>query len=398
MWKFEGSMKTVVLRGPVFTLSGYGTHCRQIARWLLEKGVDFKIDALQWGMTPWLLDPTHQNGFIGDLMKRASPTQVKPDVSIQVQLPNEWNQTLANYNVGVTAGVETDKCNPQWVTACNAMQKVIVPSKHTLACLLNTATLSNQSLRDVDIVPESFIDECLLPPSTTTIANLNFSTDFNFLVFGQLTGNNKDNDRKSIMNTVQWLLEEFRDNKNVGIILKINAGKNSLMDRETVVRLVNELAKLHRVGVYPKIHLVHGHMSDNDVASLYYHPKVKALITATRGEGFGLPILEAAACGLPVIATGWSAHTEFLSLGKYIKLQYVLNTVHQSRIDNNIFVEGAKWAEVDEIDFKKKTRKFYEKPEIPKRWAQDLSSLIRENYSFSAISKRYDDVIGSIIL
>jgi glycosyltransferase involved in cell wall biosynthesis len=130
---------------------------------------------------------------------------------------------------------------------------------------------------------------------------------------------------------------------------------------------------------------------------MYKHPHVKALVSATRGEGFGLPLLEAAACDLPVIATGWSAHTEFLGLGRYVDLPCTLQTVPKERLDNRIFMPGAKWAEVSEQDFKRRVRKFRTSVATPREWAKELGVKIREKYSQDAIasawSVAFDDVI-----
>jgi glycosyltransferase involved in cell wall biosynthesis len=120
-------------------------------------------------------------------------------------------------------------------------------------------------------------------------------------------------------------------------------------------------------------------------------------VTATRGEGYGLPILESAASDLPVIATGWSGHTDFLSEGKYIPLDYTLTQIHASRADGKIFVPGAKWAEVSEDDFKKKVKKFRNSNTIPVEWAKELGKKIRQNYSQEAIQTIYDEKLGGLL-
>ena len=139
-------------------------------------------------------------------------------------------------------------------------------------------------------------------------------------------------------------------------------------------------------------------MPRKTMASLYNSEKVKALVSCSRGEGFGLPMIEAAAAGLPVMATDWSAHTEFLNLGRWIKFDYELSPVSQNRVDNNIIMPGAQWAEVQEKDFKKKMRKFYEGDQVPRKWAQDLSLKIKENYGWKNIMRIYDDALSEIIL
>lgn len=387
--------KKVLLRGPVLTQSGYGVHCRQVAKWLLQKeDIDVKFNALPWGETPWYINPNSLNGLIGKIMERSIEPKEKFDVSIQLQLPNEWNNSLAEFNIGMTAGVETDKCNPAWINCINGMQRVIVPSTHVKKCFENTGNI-NVSCQ---IIPESYPDtwdDSLLESKEFEV--MDFSTDFNFLILGQLTGNNAFNDRKNMFFTIKWICETFKDDKNVGIVIKTNIGRNTILDRKNVINLMSQLIGECRQGPYPKIHLIHGEMSDNEIYSLYKNKKIKALVAATRGEGYGLPILEAAVCGIPVITTGWSGHMDFMSKGKFVNLDFSLENIHPSRVDGNIFLEGMKWAFPKEEDFKKKIQKFRSFNLIPNQWANSLSQTLKEEYSFQKICKSYDEFLGDII-
>ena len=166
--------RSVVLRGPVLTQSGYGVHARQIARWLLERhDVDVCFVATPWGDTPWLLDQNACSGLVGEIMKRSvSPEAAsKKDVSIQLQLPNEWDAKLSRVNVGVTAAVETDRCHPDWIAACNSMDAIIVPSQHSAASLTNTGAI----VKPLHIIPEAFSDAITLPELDRKSTRLNSS-------------------------------------------------------------------------------------------------------------------------------------------------------------------------------------------------------------------------------
>jgi len=385
-------MKTVLLRGPSLTQSGYGVHCRQLARWLLSRhDLDVKFGTLPWGDCPWMLDSNLHGGLVGEIMKRTVPHDTKADVTIQLQLPNEWDTSLAHINIGITAGVETDRCSPEWVTACNKMTAIVVPSQHTKACLTNTGAVT----RPLYVIPEAYSTAISEPPIDLT---LDFDTPFNFLVFGQLTGNNPENDRKNIFYTIKWLCEAFKDDPEVGIILKTNTGRNSLIDRNMTRNLLTGVINESRRGSKsPKAYLLHGDMTDGEVAALYKHPKVKALVTLTRGEGYGLPILEAAASGLPVIATGWSGHLDFMKHGKYVSIYYQLADVHPSRVDGKIFVKGSRWANASEEDFKKRVTKFKQSPMIPKQWATELAPVLLEKYNLDAVCKQYDAALKEYV-
>ena len=384
-------MKRIVVRGPLLSESGYGNHSRQVFRWLLNKhpDADIRVQALPWGTTSWYLNPDAEGGLIGEIMKRSGQIEGVYDLSFQIQLPNEWDPTIAKFNVGITAVVEADVCNKTWIDNCNTMNAVVVPSTFCEKTLRKTGNVSTPII----VIPESFTKESI---DDSSKIDVDFDTSFNFLVVGTLTGNNPFNDRKNIFFTLKWLCEEFANDPDVGIIVKTNVGRGTRMDWNQIENVIARAVGEVRKGPYPKIHIMHGIMSNSEIAGLYKHPKVKALVSATRGEGFGLPILEAAASSLPVATTEFSGHMDFMGQGKFIRFEYDLNQIHESRCDDNIWIRGSKWADVREADFKKKLRKFKVSSAVPKQWADELSTKLRRSHSPESIDNEYESKLGRI--
>jgi len=383
-------MKTVILSGPMMTSSGYATHASQIAMWLLSKqNLDVKFHLTPWGQTMWRLNETDRDGLNGEIMRRSNPP-TKADVAIHVKLPNEFTTDLGNVNIGISAMVECDRCNPKWVEICNKMNAIVVPSLHAAASLTNSGTVNVP----LHVVNEAYNGACVKNDLPTLP---DFETPFNFLLFGQLTAADARTDRKNIFNTIKWFCEAFKGNDDVGLVIKTNLGKNTKIDRANTKKLLEDLLRQVRRAGKPKVTLLHGDMSDEEVAALYRHPQIKAMVTLSRGEGWNLPACEAAASGLPIIATNWSAHTEFLNLGKFVKIDYTLQQIPPQRVDNNIFTPTARWAEASEHDFKSKILKFHERPEIPTQWARELQPKIVEKLSLDEIFKSYDAAIGDLL-
>ena len=385
-------MKTVLLRAPVLTLSGYGVHARQVARWLFEQEerleLDIAVEPLNWGHTGWLTDVEAEDGLVGRVLQASENTKPFYDVTIQLQLPNEWNPMLGAFNIGITAGVETDRCNPAWVDAINQMNLVIVPSEFVKKTFIDTARMKAGELNTpIVVIPESFIDEVSTQEQCSI--SLDLPTKFNFLVFGQVTGNNPENDRKNLAYTLKWLAEALADRLDVGVIVKSNLARNTKIDRLACTNMFMKLVEEIKRGPGPRFYLLHGNMKNQEVVGLYRHPSVKALVSLTHGEGFGLPILEAASCGLPVIAPDWSGHMEFMKHGRFLKVEHKIGPIHESRVDNQIFVPGAQWAYPSEQDAKRKFVKFVEAPVIPKQWAMELKEKLLNLYSFETISSEY---------
>jgi glycosyltransferase involved in cell wall biosynthesis len=384
--------KKILVRGPLLSESGYGNHARQVFRWLLSRHQDAEISVqiLPWGSTSWYVNPAAEGGLVGEIMKRSVEPNQKFDVSFQIQLPNEWSADLAHKNIGVTAVVESDKCNPEWIKCCNAMTAVVVPSSFCEKTLRSTGEVTSPII----VIPESFIPEVM---DKNAEINIDFETKFNFLLVGTITGNNPFNDRKNLFFALKWLCEEFSNDPDVGIILKASVGRGTKLDWGGVESSFRNAINQVRRGPFPKVHIVHGITSNSEIAALYRHPTVKALVAPTRGEGFGLPILEAAASGLPVIATEHSGHMDFMGKGKFVRLEYDMSPIHQTRVDNNIWMAGTKWAEVRESDFKKKVRKFKSSPDNPKQWALDLSKILIDTHNPGAIDEFYEISIGEIL-
>ena len=130
--------KKVLLVGPVLSNSGYGEHARCVLRSLIDNitKFDIYIHPTQWGHTSTNIDETPENRFILDCISRTQNYKGEYDISLQVALPNEW-KPLAKKNIGFTAAVETDRCNPNWIQACNQIDQVVVVSDHAGKSLSN---------------------------------------------------------------------------------------------------------------------------------------------------------------------------------------------------------------------------------------------------------------------
>ena len=329
----------VVVRAPLLSVSGYGVHSRQVFKWLeSRKDIEITSQVVQWGNTSWLINPDYEEGLIGRIINTSNPSgEQRHDVSFQVQLPDEWDPNLAKKNVGISAWVEATNCNPAWIEAANKMDAVVVPSTFIKSVIENTGKVTTK----IFVIPEWYHEA--IDDENFSDIDIDINTNFNFLSIAQFTGNTPETDRKNLFYTIKWFCEAFKDDPDVGLVLKTNHGKGTRIDRSLTHNKLRQLLGEVRKGEYPKVHLIHGNLTVPELCSLYKKDNIKCFLSLTRGEGFGLPLLEAAACELPVMVTNWSAHLDFLNLGKFIPINYQLEEIHKARIDDRIFLKGMKW-------------------------------------------------------
>jgi glycosyltransferase involved in cell wall biosynthesis len=386
----------ILLRAPLLSISGYGIHSRQVFQWLETlEGVDLVVDIVKWGMTAWNICGESENGLIKRIMSKSKPVdKEKFDYSFQVQLPDEWDTNLADINIGVTALVETDRCSPKWVDCCNRMDAIIVPSKFTKNVIKRSGSINHTWPKSVYVIPEWF-NENITNKNKEKI-KISLSSKFNFLLIGTITSRNAEDDRKNIFYTIKWICEEFKDEKRVGLVIKTSFGKGSQIDRQLTKQCIEQVISEVRVGKFPKINLIHGNMDSEEIASLYSVPKISCFVSATKGEGYGLPLIEAAASGMPVVATGWSGHTDFLKSGKYLSVDYNLEQIKESKVDDRVFVKGTRWADVSESSFKRKIRDAYKNHVKHKKNAVELQSYVTREFCKDAVIKTYNDFFEDI--
>ncbi len=306
--------KKILIRGPILSRSGYGEQARFALRSLRKHEDKFDIFIVNtgWGATGWTSQDDEERQYIDFLAQKTfhyTQNRGQFDLSLQVTIPNEWEK-LAPVNIGYTAGIETTKIAPQWVEKSRLMDKIIVTSNHSKKTLLNTSyqaydPATNKPVVKVSVTTPTEVVGYPVKLTDKKDVDLDLETDFNFLMVSQW------GPRKNILSSIQWFIEKFKDNPNVGLVVKGFVKNNCTMDfyqsENTLRKSIDPEAKC-------KVYLLHGDMSDGEMIGLYSHPKIKALVSISHGEGYGLPLFEAAYTGLPVVTTNWSGHCDFLNM------------------------------------------------------------------------------------
>jgi hypothetical protein len=399
----------LVFCGPIATRSGYGEHARDLLTSLFEMDkFNIKVISINWGNTPMnALDkdnPEHKK-----IIDAIIPgVQQQPEVWIQCTIPNEF-QPVGKYNIGVTAGVETDLCSGEWIEGCNRMNLVIVPSKHAKEVFVNTKyekrdKASNQSLGNIEVtVPIEVLHEGVrtdiynktLPQSENLKSVLDgIKEDFAFLFVGHWLKGDFGQDRKDLSGLIYTFLETFGDTENQpALLLKASSGTFSVTDRSKTLEKIELIKQMSKKKNLPNIYLLHGDLTDDEMNTLYNHEKVKALVSFTKGEGYGRPIAEFITSGKPVVVSGWSGHVDFVNPAFHTYLDGELKQIHKSAVWEGILNEGSSWFTVNYQSAAETLQKMYKKYNSFLSESKKSVKEIETKWSYNSMVEKFDGML-----
>ena len=389
-------MKTVVIASPVATQSGYGHHAREvIANFIEQRGKewDIKLVSLPWGHTPFTYPiPMDWNQRIIPL-----PLTMQPDVWVQITVPNEF-QSVGKYNIGITAGTEGDICPVAWIDNLNSMQLVIVPSEFTKMVFENTAKQNNKVITThIEVIPEYFDETIYNNKVSGSLSILDQVTEsFAFLSVGHWLQGQVGEDRKNIGGLIHCFFNTYKNQKDApALILKTSGATYSVMDRIEIESKINQIRNLFGNVKLPNVYLLHGDLTDEEMNLLYNHDKIKAMVSFTKAEGFGRPLLEFSTTGKPIIAPHYSGQADFLKKDFICALPGGLTEIHGTA-RNEFLIKGAKWFTPDFVyagKMMKKIKKNYKKwQELGKRQRYFVNST----FTKTAVASVYEKVLNIV--
>jgi hypothetical protein len=399
---------TLVFQGPIFTRSGYGDHCRDLMKSLRKMDkYDIKIIPLRWGNTP-------QNQVDGEsdfgrwmLERVITGIEQKPDVFMQVSVANEF-EPKGHYNIGVTAGVETTIAPKDFIDGSNKMDLIIVPSQFTKSNLGGTVYQQKdqatgqivgeiKTTTSIEVLFEGVDTEIFSKGSGNDVL-ANVKEDFCFLVVGHWLKGSLGNDRKDIgmaIKTFATVFQYLPKDKRPALVVKTSHAGFSVIDREETRRKIDEVLKSFG-DKCPSVYLIHGDMEETDMSNLYHHPKVKAMISFAKGEGYGRPMAEFTLAGKPIIASGWSGQMDFLPAEHSVLLEGSLTQVDESAADQFCMKE-AQWFTVNYSNAANKIYDVYNKYDSYLEKSKGLRENTLKNFTLEKMHDKFTELMDTYV-
>ena len=408
-------MKPLVLvTGPPATRSGYGAHTRDLIWALIGMDkFDIHINSLRWGNTPMnALDENNpKDKLIIDRLMTSNSLTRQPDIHFQVSVPNEFTK-FGKYNIGITAGMENTIPKPEWIEGLNRMDVNIAVSEFVKSTFASAVydKLDDKTKQKVGEVKLMKPMEVLFEGADLNIykKTKEFSKElvdemksipekFVFLYTGHWLQGDLGQDRKDTGMLVKTFLETFKNKKRKpALLLKTSGSSFSIIDRNEILKKIEDIKALVS-GDLPNIYILHGDLLDEEMNELYNHPKVKAHITFTHGEGFGRPLLEACFSEKPIIAPNWSGQVDFLNKSNAVLLPGILTDVHKSAIPKEMLQENSQWFTVN-YQYASKVMidvfKNYKKYTLN---AKKLAIVNKGKFSLAAMNKKFENILNKYL-
>jgi glycosyltransferase involved in cell wall biosynthesis len=346
---------------PIDTYSGYGARSRDLVRAIIELDkYDVKIIPQMWGNTPWgFIEENPEWEFLNNHIWNQPQLHQQPEIWMQITIPNEF-QSVGKFNIGVTAGVETNMVPGDWIDGVNRMDLTLTSSEHSKKVFLDTIfqkinSRTNQPIEHTQVTKPI---EVLFEGADTEIYKVldkvdsfselnNIKEKFAYLFVGHWINGDVGEDRKNVGLLIKMFFEVFKNKKDKpALVLKTSQMGSSYVDRDDILRKIKTIAKSVNSKDLPNIYLLHGEFTDIEMNELYNHPKIKAMVNLTKGEGYGRPLLEFSLTKKPIITTNWSGHTDFLNPEFTTMLPGQLTNVHPSAA-NQWLLKESQWFSVD---------------------------------------------------
>tara|TARA_R110000822_G_scaffold45541_5_gene121765 strand:+ start:1442 stop:2728 length:1287 start_codon:yes stop_codon:yes gene_type:complete len=396
---------TFVISCPIDCYSGYSARSRDIVKALIELDkYDVKVLPQRWGNTPMgFIEDNPEWGFLNKHILQTPQPPSQPEIWCQITIPSEF-QPIGKYNIGITAGIETTIAPADWVEGCQRMNLVLGSSKHTIDVLKNSKFEKRDNntqqvvghiewTKDGDVLFEGANTEIYNKTTTPCMVDFNVKEDFAFLFVGHWMQGQMGEDRKNVGLLVKAFYETFKNKtKTPALILKTSTVSTSYMDRDELLKRIQAIKSSVKAYKFPNVYLLHGDFTDEEMNSIYNHSKVKAMISLTKGEGFGRPLLEFSLTQKPIITTNWSGHIDYLNPEYTTLLPGTMAKVHPSAA-NNMLLKEADWFNVDTGKVGSSLNDIFKNYKNYAIRGKRQAHLSKTNFSYEKMKEKIDEIL-----
>jgi glycosyltransferase involved in cell wall biosynthesis len=405
------SKPLAVVSCPIDTYSGYGARSRDFVKALIKSKPEWDVKVLgqRWGNTRFGYLKDHNEVELNSLI--IPKLTIKPKIWFQISVPNEF-QPVGEYNIGVTAGIETTVCAATWVQGVNRMDLVITSAQHGKRVFENSVYEMQddktkqpkgklQLSKPVEVLFEG-VDlskyKTVTGSSSITKELDKIKEQFCFLFVGHWLQGEHYQDRKNVGGMIEEFLHTFKHTSvKPALILKTQTSNSSILDRDKIIQKIDAVKASIGVDDLPNIYLVHGELTDSEVNELYNHRKVKSMISLTKGEGFGRPLLEFTTTGKPLITSGWSGQLDYLDKDLALLIGGTLETIHESAVVKDMLIPESKWFKYDSKEARTALKFVFKNYKKASRLSTKLGAKNKKEFSLDKMTEKLESILTEYV-
>ncbi len=302
-------------------------------------------------------EPPADHPLLADLVRRRRRRDVAQVGFCQADV---FRGIKGAYRIGWTM-LEVDGLPREWVDGCNRMDEVWVPAT------FNADTFRASGVSAPIRVMPLGVDIDYYHPGITGFRPSSRYIFLSVFEWGE---------RKGAELLLRAFAEEFKESEQALLLL-------SVYNRDPSVDVQAEVDKLNLPSSPPIVVMTNAEFADYQMGALYR--SADCFVLPTRGEGWGMPVLEAMACGLPTIATNWSGPADFLHDGVGYPLQVKSLVPAKARCP---YYEGFRWAEPDLEHLRFLMRQVFDRPEQARRKGAAAAAEVSSRYSLEHAAER----------
>ncbi|MCF6288994.1 MAG: glycosyltransferase [Proteobacteria bacterium] len=350
--------------------TGYAMSSQAIIKALDDAKVHISYKYVYGPNTPFPVPEKEDMGHnrLNIICKR--PFAKKPNISVVYGQGDVFARNQGKYKIGFTM-LEVDGFPEQWIKQANKMDEVWVPSE------FNKQTMLDSGLkRPIYKIPLG-VDCNYFNPQIKSLKNKN--KDYVFFT------NIEWGERKNPQMQLQQFNKTFKASDDVCLIAKLN-------NRDPSINLQQEIKNLKLQTVGGRIYFIINRIFDFYQLPLLYR-SIDCYITAGRGEGWDMPLMEAMACGLPTIATNWGAHQEFATAENCYLLDITGTIPAQAKCP---YYAGFNWANPDANHFSELLLNIYNNQATATKKGMLAAKQMQQNWSWENTASKIIERIGNI--
>lgn len=362
---------------PCLDYSGYGEASRHDVGALTSAGVQVTCEIPNYTLE------TSDFGELGEMCKNKEGLPLGYKIKVIHTTPNTYPQYFEDgkYHIGRVFW-ETDKLPLSFSQEVEKCDEIWTGSQHNADAMRKSGVT-----KPIHLIPEavdtSIIKEDLKPYLVQCEDTYKFYSIFEFIL------------RKNpeALLTAYWL--EFQNDERVSLTLKTYLDNFTPKKRQEVDMKIRIMKKRLGLKKYPPVYLYRELMTRQQIYR--FHKTFDCFVSAHRGEGWGIPQMEAMLMGNPIISTNCGGIHEYLTVKEAKLLPYKLTPVVGDVRNSNWYRTDQQWADVEVDALRKAMRYMYENQKKAKKMGEAASELVQKTFSLQAVGKLMRDRLEAIV-